>query len=110
MIARRVAPARGLCAQVRGLIGKSSLPQDEGLWLDPCSGVHTFGMRFPIDLLVLDQTGRVLRIVNRLQPWRVSLPVRGGRSVVELAAGAAERAGLAIGDTVTWASIENVEP
>jgi uncharacterized membrane protein (UPF0127 family) len=70
-----------------GLLGRRSLAADTGLWLEPCSGVHTLAMRFPIDLLFLDREGRAIRLVESLPPWRFCGPVRGGRVVVELPAG-----------------------
>jgi uncharacterized protein len=102
IIAARVERARGWWERMAGLIGRRSLEPDEGLWIDPCNGVHTFGMRFPIDLLVLDAEGRVLRILTRFKPGRVSMPVRGGHSVVELATGVLGRAGVSEGDRVRW--------
>jgi uncharacterized membrane protein (UPF0127 family) len=102
VIAPRVGRAQGWWQRLKGLIGRRNLEPGEGLWIDPCNGIHTFGMRFPIDLLVLDTGGRVLRILTGVRPGRVSPPVRGGRSVVELAAGTLERTGLSSGDRIRW--------
>jgi len=77
-----------------GLLGRKELPQGSGLWIAPCSGVHTFAMRFPIDLLFLDAQGRAIKVVSNLAPWRMCGPVRGARVVVELPAGAIEREGI----------------
>lgn len=84
--------------RLRGLIGTSGLPPDEGLWIRPCRQVHMFWMAYPIDVVFLDDDLRVLRIVAGLRPWRVSPKVAGATSVVELAAGAAGAAGLSEGD------------
>jgi uncharacterized membrane protein (UPF0127 family) len=70
-----------------GLLGRRSLAANTGLWLEPCNGVHTLAMRFPIDVLFLDREGRAIRLVESLRPWRFCGPVRGGRVVVELPAG-----------------------
>jgi uncharacterized protein len=102
VVAERVRRARNAWERLVGLVGRKSLEPGEGLWLDPCNGVHTFGMRFSIDLLVLDEDGRVLRIVTRLSPWRVSAPSRGGKSVVELPAFTLGKSALAAGDLVRW--------
>ena len=101
-VARNVRRAASIWERLRGLIGRNALADGEGLWIDPCTGIHTFGMRFAIDLLVLDAEGRVLRMVTHLKPWRVTMPVTGGRSVVELAAGALEATSLKPGDLVRW--------
>ena len=71
-IAERVAVARGMWGRMRGLLGRPSLGQGEGLLLQPCNGVHTVGMRYPIDILFLDRRGRVARAVHALQPGRGS--------------------------------------
>ncbi len=70
-----------------GLMGRKRLAADEGLWLEPCNGIHTFFMRFPIDVLILDSEGKALRTFVGMRPWRICLPMRGGRTVVELPAG-----------------------
>lgn len=70
-----------------GLLGRAMLEAGEGLWLEPCNGIHTLGLRFPIDVLFLDAEGRALRLVSNLRPWRLCGPVRGARIVVELPAG-----------------------
>lgn len=85
-----------------GLLGRSSLPADEGLLLVPAWSIHTWFMRFPIDVVFLDAEGRVLRVVERMRPWRL-VSVRHARAVVELAAGVAARLdireGARIGDS-----------
>jgi uncharacterized protein len=100
VIAGRVTKAGSPWERVKGLIGRRTLAEDEGLWLSPCNGIHTFGVAFPIDVVVLDKAGQILRIAASVAPNRVVLPVRCGHSVVEVAAGKAERAGLCVGDMV----------
>jgi uncharacterized protein len=82
--------------RMKGLLGRRALSRDEGLWLEPASSVHTWFMRFPIDVVFLDREKRVLRIVESMQPWRMAAK-RGSRSVLELAAGGAARSGLKVG-------------
>jgi uncharacterized protein len=65
------------------------LRDDEGLWLDPCGGIHTWGMRYAIDVLFLDREMRVLRVARNVRPWRMVFAPRGTRSVVELPASTA---------------------
>jgi hypothetical protein len=81
----------------RGLLGRSGLEDGVALVIAPSSGVHTFFMRFPIDLVFAARDGRVLKIRPRVGPWRISF-ARGAFAVVEMAAGAADRAGLRVGD------------
>ena len=72
---------------MRGLRGLPRLAQDEGLLLEHCRSVHTFGMRFAIDAVVLDRRRRVITVV-RMVPRRLLRPRRKGRHVLEVAAGA----------------------
>jgi Uncharacterized conserved protein len=84
-----------------GLMGRRRLPNDEGLLIDPCNSVHTFFMRFPIDVLFLDQDDRVLKITTELKPFRVAVG-RGARRVLEITAGRAAGVGVRVGDKLTF--------
>ena len=66
-----------------GLIGRRSLPAGVALEIPRCRSVHTFGMRFPLDLVWLDGERRVVRIDRAVRPWRVR-SCRQARSVLEL--------------------------
>jgi uncharacterized membrane protein (UPF0127 family) len=69
--------------RMRGLIGRASLARHEALLLERTRSVHTFGMRFPITVALLDRHGTVRR-VRRLLPRRFLLPRPGIRDVLEL--------------------------
>ncbi len=87
--------AASLGERTKGLLGQSGY---EGAMVLPRTrSVHTFGMRFTIDVAVCDKDMVVVR-VTRLRPWRISVPCKGGRSVIEAQAGAFERWGLRVGD------------
>lgn len=87
--------ADGLTARSKGLLGKSGY---EGAMVLPGTrAIHTFGMRFAVDLAVCDKDMVVIAI-TRLRPWRMSMPRRGGRTVVEAEAGAFDRWRLKVGD------------
>ena len=88
--------------RMRGLLGKSSLPSGQGILLRPAASVHTFFMRFSIDVVFLDDELRVVAIAADLRPWRAA-GKRGARAVVELPAGECERRGLAVGDQLRFA-------
>jgi len=103
-LARQTVHASTFLARLKGLLGRASLAPDEGLLLDPCGSIHTLGMRFPIDVLFLDEAGLVLRALERVAPWRVPSPVRGARRVLELPAGTLARTGTTQGHRVRFAA------
>jgi uncharacterized protein len=69
--------------RLTGLLGRRSLPPGVALEIPRCRSVHTFGMRFALDLVWLDGAGRVVRIDRGVRPWRVRT-CRAARSVLEL--------------------------
>jgi hypothetical protein len=75
-----------LWTRTRGLLGRDSLGPDQGLWIKPCNSVHTFFMKFPIDLIFLDRELKVRRLYEAVPPNRVVLPMLA-HSVIELPAG-----------------------
>ena len=81
----------------RGLLGRRSY--DGALVLPKTRAVHTVGMRFTLDVAYLDADGRVVE-VRRMPPFRIGLPRRRARSVIEAEAGAFERWALRVGDRV----------
>ncbi|CAN5792721.1 DUF192 domain-containing protein [soil metagenome] len=103
VVASRVALATSFWARFRGLMGRPSLSDGEGLYLATAS-IHMLFMRFPIDALFLaptDEEGlrRVVALRQGLPAWRgLVLPVRGAEGVVELPAGTLSAAGVRLGD------------
>ena len=83
----------------RGLLGQDSLADGRALVIAPTQGIHTFGMRFAIDVVGISRDGTVVSIRLAVPRRRVVLSWRAF-AIVELAAGAAANAGLAIGDKV----------
>ena len=83
----------------KGLLGRERLADGEGLWIIPCEAVHTFAMRFPIDLVYLDRQNQVLKTRSNVGPWRLSGCLRA-HSVVELPAGTVRASKTIKGDTL----------
>jgi uncharacterized membrane protein (UPF0127 family) len=81
-----------------GLLARRELPADEALVFPNCASIHTVGMRFPIDVIVVDREWRVVALRERLVPGRVVLPVWRAWGVVEAACGTLKRVGLRVGD------------
>lgn len=87
----------------RGLLRRDGL--EGALWLEPCHQVHTFGMRFGIDVAYVDRSGRVL-LVRTMPPGRLGPLSPRARAVVEAEAGAFTRWGLAPGATVLVSDLQ----
>lgn len=83
----------------KGLLGRTGLEPGGGLWIVPCESVHTFFMRFPIDLVYLDRKNRVRKVRHAVGPWRLSACLTA-HSVLELPAGTARESGTVRGDLV----------
>jgi uncharacterized membrane protein (UPF0127 family) len=86
---------------MRGLLGRRGLPRGHGLFIEPTWSVHTWFMRFPIDVVFLDRDLTVLKIRKDLGPWRTSARFRA-RSVLELASGECDRVRLEVGDRLAF--------
>jgi len=85
----------------RGLLGRETLASNEGLWIVPCESVHTFFMRFAIDLVYLDRRNRVRKVRSAVPPWRLSACF-SAHSVLELAPGTIETTGTKKGDELEF--------
>lgn len=81
----------------KGLLGRKGLGEGEGLWIIPCEAVHTFFMRFPIDLIYLDRKHRVKKVRDSVPAWRIS-GCLSAHSVLELPAGTIRNTRTECGD------------
>jgi uncharacterized membrane protein (UPF0127 family) len=86
-IATKVETADAPGTRTKGLLGREFMAEDDGLWIVPCPMIHTFFMKFSIDVLFLDADLKVRRVIENLRPWRVSPWVWAARSVLELKGG-----------------------
>jgi len=113
-LARRVVVARSVFSRFMGLMGRSNLDRDEGLWLIPCRSIHMFFMRTAIDVAFLSRQGQVVRTASSMRPWSLRpigvtlLPVAGAHSALELAPGTLDRLGVAVGDQLAFAPSASV--
>jgi hypothetical protein len=87
----------------KGLLGRDGLAPGAGLWIVSCAAVHTFGMRFPIDLVYLDRKKRVKKVRSDVRPWRMS-GCLFAHSVLELACGTVRKTQTAPGDQLEFAA------
>lgn len=90
--------ANTVLSRMKGLLGRNSLDEGEGLLIKPCKGVHTFGMRFPIDVIVLDNKNYVIAVRTNLVPNRLTPLYLRAVAVIELPAGTLEATTTAVGN------------
>ncbi len=105
VVADRAILANTSATRRTGLLKHESLQDGEGLLIVPCEGVHTFGMKFPIDVIYLSKQRVVLKIRPEMPKRRISFCLRA-HSVLELPAGMAARTGTVVGDQL---DVERVE-
>lgn len=99
-LAARAEQATSYWARLRGLMFRAALPADGGLVIEPNSSVHTFWMRFPIDVIFVDRSDRVVGLVSAMPPHRPYAGAWRARRTIELPAGVIERTSTQIGDTL----------
>jgi uncharacterized protein len=102
VICERCVVADRMLPRMKGLLGKRELAAGEGLLIQPAPSIHTFFMRFPIDVVFLAKNGEVMKVAANVGAWRMR-SCRRAFAVLELAAGEAERRGITVGDQVDMA-------
>lgn len=88
--------------RVMGLLCTDGLAEGEGLWLHPCSSIHSFGMRFEFDAVFIGPDGKVVGRYERFRRNRISRVFWNARGVLELPAGTIERTGTEVGDEIQF--------
>ena len=101
-LGNRVALASRWLSRLRGMLGTPAPEPGEGLLLTPCSSVHMYGMRFPLDVAFLDRTGRVVAVYPSLAPGSRTRWHRDAKHALELPAGTLGQSGTTLGDLVVW--------
>lgn len=87
VIATNVRKAKGFFGRLRGLMYRNTLPEGEALLIEPCDAIHTFGMRFAIDVLFLDAEGVIVKALRSLKPGKIVKSAKNGCAVLEMNAG-----------------------
>jgi len=99
-VAGRVRVADNPWSRMVGLLGKKELPAGEALLIRPCSSVHTFFMRFPMDAIFVNRENQVLKVVRGMRPFRFA-GARRSHAVIELMGGALADGQVQPGDQLT---------
>jgi uncharacterized membrane protein (UPF0127 family) len=100
----RCSVADRMWPRMKGLLGRRSLPAGEGVLIRPAPSVHTFFMRFAIDVVFLSRDGEVMKVAHAVQPWRIR-SCRRAYAVLELSAGEAARRGFGIGERLVFREV-----
>jgi len=102
IVGTRVWKADSFWTRFRGLLGRPALLPGEGLWLKPCQQVHMLGMKFPLSVWFIDQSGQVCALIDDLRPWKISPHIRKAVSIVEFPAGWGKASRTQLGDKLVW--------
>lgn len=101
-MADHCAVADSFFTRAFGLIPRASLAAGEGLLITKTSSITMWFMRFAIDAVFIDREKRVVRVAERIPPWRLAITAGGARDVVELPAGTAARTATQAGDELVF--------
>lgn len=101
VLAEKAFVAHTLPQRTKGLLGRKNLVRGEGLVIDPCNSVHTFFMRFSIDVLFVDKNNCVIKTVSNLRPFRITSVILGSAYVIELPSGTIERTNTVASDLLS---------
>jgi uncharacterized membrane protein (UPF0127 family) len=108
-LATKVRKADSFVTRLVGLLKRKNLGPEEALWLMPSKGIHTIGMKFPIDVVFLSKDNIVLGVVSGMVPFRVSGVRLRGYSVLELPSGTIKKSRTEIGDQLEISLAETSE-
>src|SRR6266436_2047747 len=97
-LAFRVAVADSIVSRLVGLLGRRSLKPDSGVWIVPANSIHTIGMLFKFDVVLIDKDFKVVALREMVRPFTITQPIFRAESVIELPAHTIYRSRTAIGD------------
>lgn len=109
-LAFRVAVADSIVGRLVGLLGRRALPQDSGVWIVPSNAVHTIGMMFSFDLVLIDKDFKVVGLRELVRPFTITWPNHRAESVIELPAHTIFRSRTKIGDQLLIERYEAKKP
>jgi uncharacterized membrane protein (UPF0127 family) len=97
-LAFRVNIADSVAGRLIGLLGRRSLKPDSGVWIVPANAIHTIGMMFSFDVVMIDKNFNVVSVKELVKPFRIILPKLRAESVIELPAHTIFRSRTEVGD------------
>lgn len=101
-LAKKVLIANTPFKRIKGLLGKSDFKQEEALIIKPCNSIHTFFMRFAIDVIFVDKQNRIVKTISNLEPWRLTGVYLSANFCIELPAGTIASTSTSKGDFLSF--------
>lgn len=102
VISENVILANTFLRRLKGLMFTKKLPDENALHIAPCNEIHTFNMKYSIDVLYLDKNNNILALDEDMQPGKIGRKVKNAVSVVELKSGKIKRLGIETGQAVRF--------
>jgi hypothetical protein len=92
-----VHPATGFIERFIGLLGKKSIPPGYAMYFPDCNSIHTYFMKMPIDVIMLDSGGKIVFVRENMAPWKTAVCLKA-KTTLEMKAGEIRRMGLKVED------------
>jgi uncharacterized protein len=102
VIAHKIQIADNFVSRLVGLLNRKNIDKDEGLLIVPSKSIHSFGMQFDFDAVFLDKNNKVVYLIEKMKPFKVSPLVKNSKSVLELAAGVISLTNIKVGDVLDF--------
>src|ERR1700756_5539655 len=109
-LAFRVNIADSVAGRLIGLLGRRSLKPDSGVWIVPANAIHTIGMLFSFDVIMIDRDFKVVGLHELIRPFRITRPNFRAESIVEVPAHTIFRSRTAVGDQLVIEAYEAKKP
>lgn len=102
VVSDNVHQALSFASRLKGLMFSKELPVGQSLLIQPCNSVHTFFMRFPIDVLFLSNSNEIVDVRKNMKPYRLTSLIPNSRAVLETNAGTIEQHQIEVGDQLRF--------
>ena len=89
--------AKSFFSRFLGLMGKTGISDNEAVIFPRCNSIHTFFMRFPIDVVLVSARGEVVEVIESMKSWKMILPRKSARHIIEMRAGLSRELGIVVG-------------
>lgn len=86
-ICHKMVQAKKMVSRMIGLMFVEAMPDCDGFLITPCTSIHTFFMRFPLDIVFLDKNFKVVKVIHNIKPWRMTGVYFKAHHVLEMRAG-----------------------